>query len=307
MGTENPIEEHLQQVFKLDDPYQKYYDFDWSKYTTENNIDLMQIDGDAMFDDRLFLPMLQDPFNSNYWHQFESVATSVNQKVQELNLEEFTMTKEPEPPRIQMPTLTKTQKRMSLGLLDIKKQRTSNINESLSLSKPPETGTSSIYVTTNAKAPSLTKQFTFKNTVRDFLDKLRHGGTKVTTKTRRRLSLVDENLPNYIRKQIVDKSPEPPEQNNDEVSLPGKSRFSNVLANSQSIYANRTHKSSSNTSAASESRTTEDREYILPGLFTKYIRGLGDSTVNQDELEEDNEDEDEFINVNATSDEYLFK
>ena len=64
------------------------------------------------------------------------------------------------------------------------------------------------------------------------------------------------------------------------------------------------HKPSSNGSASvSESRTSEDREYILPGLFTKYMRGLGEPANEEDEEDE----EDDFITVNATSDEYLFK
>lgn len=308
MVAEVSLEKQLLPILKLPDPFRGYADIEWTKLAAGNDPDIVQLDADALFDEQVFLPMLQNPFESTYWSRIESAAAAAEQSIRDLGLETFTMSKEPEIVRPPMPKLTKTQKRMSLGLLDVKKQRASKWDGSLSLRKPPETATSSVNITTSAAIPTVAKHSTFKNTIRDFLDKLRPNHKTSSIKSRRRLSLVDETLPSYIRKQLAERTPETyqpveePHKNSSGTSTPGKSRLDNLLANSQSIYANMPQKSSSNVSgSASESRTSEDREYILPGLFTKYMRGLGEP-VNEEE-----EDEDDFITVNATSDEYLFK
>lgn len=308
MIAEVSLEKQLLPILKLLDPFRAYSDAEWTKLAAGNDPDIVQLDADAFFDEQVFLPMLLNPFELGYWSRIESAAAATEQNIRDLGLETFVMSKEPEIVRPPMPKLTKTQKRMSLGLLDVKKQRASKWDGSLSLRKPPETAMSSVNITTNTAIPVVTKHFTFKNTIRDFLDKLRQNHKSSSTKPRRRLSLVDETLPSYIRKQLAERTPEsykPLEEthkNSSGTSTPGKSRLDNLVANSQSIYANMPHKSSSNGSASvSESRTSEDREYILPGLFTKYMRGLGEP-ANEEEDEED-----DFITVNATSDEYLFK
>lgn len=309
MMVEVPLEKQLLPILKLLDSFREYSDVEWTKLAAGSDPDIVQLDADAIFDEQVFLPMLQNPFELTYWSRIESATAAAEQNIRDLGVEAFVISKEPEIVRPPMPKLTKTQKRMSLGLLDVKKQRTSKWDGSLSLRKPPETAMSSVNITTNAAIPTVTKHFTFKNTMRDFLDKLRQNHKTSRTESRRRLSLVDETLPSYIRKQLAERTPEsykPLEEthkNSSGTSTPGKSRLDNLLANSQSIYANMPHKSSSNVSgSASESRTSEDREYILPGLFTKYMRGLGEP-VNEEEEDE----EDDFITVNATNDEYLFK
>lgn len=301
------LEKQLLPILKLLDPFRAYSDAEWTKLAAGNDPDIVQLDADAFFDEQVFLPMLLNPFELGYWSRIESATTAAEQNIRDLGLETFVMSKEPEIVRPPMPKLTKTQKRMSLGLLDVKKQRSL---KSLSLRKPPETAMSSVNITTNTAIPVVSKHFTFKNTIRDFLDKLRQNHKSSSTTTKRRLSLVDETLPSYIRKQLAERTPESyksleeTHKHSSGTSSPGKSRLDNLVANSQSIYANMPHKPSSNGSASvSESRTSEDREYILPGLFTKYMRGLGEPANEEDEEDE----EDDFITVNATSDEYLFK
>lgn len=398
------VQLHLLPILKLADPYQGYADADWSLIAGKNDLDIAQLDADALFDDQVFLPMLETPFDRSYWNRIESAAAAVASGTRELGLKPFKMEPEPKVPRTPMPTLTTSQKRMSLGLLDVKKQRPGKANRAPSLNRPPDTATSSVNITTSAVAAAANRNSSFRATIRDFLDKIRH-----KKEHRRRLSLVDVSLPGYIRRQLggeaqagrvtpgetagamgdhVDEnyferqrgtlgdrgslgsqqrqrglegnrqgpflepgqnahhhpnahqsqpsSQKPSNGTHEHVlanerrqespaemagggeetkrkpestrveqegrsgaSTPGRSRLDNLLANSQSVYGGHQN----NSEVSSDSITSENREYILPAQFTRYMRAL-ETPVREEEEEEEEEDE-ELVAVQ--SDEFLFK
>lgn len=141
-------------------------------------------------------------------------------------------------------------------------------------------------------------------------------------KKERRVSLVGENLPMYIRKQLdLDEEPHTHDDNvkkvlrplspisteqstvfspspkHDSVSTKSisrkQSRLDNILSNSQSLYTHSKDRASvksgvspnntSNTTPYANDTTSDtDKEYILPNLFTKYYGGELEGDENED-------------------------
>lgn len=162
-----------------------------------------------------------------------------------------------------------------------------------------------------------------------------------TEKRTRRVSLVGENLPKYIRAQLRNDlhienntSTEKAKGNSNKQKTVQRraSRIENVLANSQSLYAMR-KPSSFNSSHPEDDRTVssesvsagigeqeediESEEYILPNLLTRFFA----SSTNDDDHDEILKGIDEmtgFMNIgeasyedlakdNEETDDYLFK
>lgn len=122
-------------------------------------------------------------------------------------------------------------------------------------------------------------------------------------KLSRRVSLVIENLPNYIKEQLDAKSPdESPSPKLTKTSPRVSSRVQNLLANSQSFYARAESPKSHRDSATDENEdhlSDYDKEYILPALVSRLYEN-GDPVLNGiEELSEDAE----FININDSYDE----
>lgn len=113
---------------------------------------------------------------------------------------------------------------------------------------------------------------------------------KITNDKRtRRISLVGENLPSYIRNQL-----QPGGSHQDKTLTKKQSRMHNVLANSESLYAHNKDvpsvKSDSYTGTSDydnindqNSESEEDREYILPDLLTKYYEMQEEEEYDEDE------------------------
>lgn len=225
----------------------------------------------------------------------------------------------------------RTERRTSLELI-----HNGPISGPESLSRAASVSTSNVNVITKAEVTGLTKTPTktlIKNRLKFTGFKLRKKTVDLTTKpspasidrtkqstsmSNRRVSLVGENLPMYIRQQLsmpeqeesADKdsvrvkSPETDSFN----SLSNKpSRINNLLANSQSLYSHSKDVSSqnhtSNTSLYDNDTTSDnDKEYILPNLFTKYY-GDDDGDSNVDAVIKGIEDmgDAEFVNVGGSS------
>lgn len=164
-------------------------------------------------------------------------------------------------------------------------------------------------------------------------------GFNDTTKQNRRASMVGESLPLYIRKQLEvtsqqqddkstarsgsykkpEKSRDIPHNVNNKSTVSRKpSRVHNLLANSQSLYIhskdvnNPTFKQSPATSNnqtdetsfyENETTSDNDKEYILPTLFTKYYGpGYGEEAASDDdEVSNGIEEMDvDFVNITAS-------
>lgn len=157
----------------------------------------------------------------------------------------------------------------------------------------------------------------------------------------RRTSMVGDNLPLYIKKQLEAVNPEENDGNqrntttkpNNDKSEPPKSpqqvsknrsRIHNLLANSQSLYSHSRDVSSINsevyqdetTNASNNSEGTEeldheheddsedDKEYILPNLLTRYY-GIGEDDEEGENILRGIEgiaEDTDFINVNGNYD-----
>ena len=189
----------------------------------------------------------------------------------------------------EMPKLTKTQRRMSLDLM-----HTPNVYHRRHSSKPAVTETSNVNVLTKADlSPSQPKTLAVKQESLDIVQP-RPKPQPLTDKRSRRISLVGENLPIYIKDQLNSK--------------PKKlTRVDNLLHNSQSLYMSKdlnsiksdsqTHTTNSdvdNTDPRDDDRDDDDREYILPNSFTR------DYETNDDD---DDDDEVDFVNVNSSEEE----
>lgn len=233
--------------------------------------------------------------------------------------------------KTEMPTLSKTQRRMSLDLMHTKPQDIFTPKRTNSLSKPALTGTSVINVLT--KADMSNNKVGFTNTkkfnltlivpqrlagrakvIEDVDDKGKDEDFKQENKVGN-MSFVSENLPQYIKTQLVLSKHKLPRM--------GQSRMKNILSNSQSLYAHNKDSSSlesenQGNSGISDyhgpgiSESDDDREYILPNLLTKFL-GL---------QENENEDNIDFLDIDddfpesqtsvsddqqSDNDEYLFK
>lgn len=215
------------------------------------------------------------------------------------------------PHKKEMPKLSKAQRRTSLDLMhsrpnlsDFQHKRTG------SFSKPALASTSNVNVLTKADVKAKDKSPNKFNLVliipkrKGHAPKENQGNTGDTLDKRtRRLSLVGENLPNYIKNQL----------NGERTITKKKSRVHNLLANSESLYAHSKvsgkdsakdsgRDASANASAKSShtgsdydnydqnSESEDDREYILPNLLTKYYE--------DQEEERASIDDNEFVNVN---------
>lgn len=255
----------------------------------------------------------------------------------------------PKPEIEELPKLTSTERRTSLDLMYSKMN--GPISAPDSLSRAASVSTSNVNVITKAEVTGLTRidnKVPIKNSLRSVLKKLagfnlgkktkelttkpspasidrtRHTSTPprvngLAEKKNRRISLVGENLPMYIRQQL--KLPDNEEEGSDSGSGRIKSpesdsinslskkpsRINNLLANSQSLYSHSKDVSSqnhtSNTSLYDNDTTSDnDKEYILPNLFTKYY-GEDDEDSNVDAIIKGIEDlgEDaEFVNLGGS-------
>lgn len=178
----------------------------------------------------------------------------------------------------ELPKLSKTQRRTSLDLMHSRPSLDMfNHKRTSSFSKPAVASTSNVNVLTKAEI----------NTSKKFDISLIIPKKRVTDdKKARRVSLVGENLPHYIKNQLTIES-----EKRDKTLHKKKSRMNNLLANSQSLYAHKdisSLKSNTNTSDFTNSAIDEsddDKEYISPNLLTKYY-----------DIEEEEEDID-FVNV----------
>lgn len=243
--------------------------------------------------------------------------------------------------RLDVPLVTTNIRRMSLDLIqrptmDILHQRAS------SLSKPALTSTSTVHVLSKpdiVKRPSVSekrdqKNIPIKSMLKDarrrfsfmakkdekspLLDKLDERLRKAqsppseastpTEKKSRRVSLVIENLPMYIKQQLDAKTPEespsPILVKRAPRTVP-TSRVQNLLANSQSFYARDAESPKSNRESLAtyehedHNLSDYDKEYILPTLMSRIYEN-GDPILNG--IEELSEDAD-FININDSYEE----
>ncbi|EGV61639.1 hypothetical protein CANTEDRAFT_115100, partial [Yamadazyma tenuis ATCC 10573] len=224
------------------------------------------------------------------------------------------LTQEPFKQKIEMPKLSKTQRRMSLDLMQTRPQSTTNPfiihTRTNSLSKPALTSTSTVNVLTKAEIgklqdnpPPQKVNDPRKFNLTSIIPKRRVAkepvsnttNTEVTLsavdKRNRRASLVGENLPTYIKDQLSLVGGNKKQLNKKQ------SRLQNLLSNSESLYVHnkdssslksdtRTGTSDYNTSNHTES--DDDKEYVSPNSLTRYY-------------EDNDEDEDEvdFVNVDG--------
>lgn len=186
----------------------------------------------------------------------------------------------------ELPKLSKTQRRTSLDLMHSRPSLDMfNHKRTSSFSKPALASTSNVNVLTKAEINSPSKKFDLSL----IIPKKRVTGNTDADKRSRRISLVGENLPHYIKDQLTIES-----EKHDKTVHKKKSRMNNLLANSQSLYAHKdisSLKSNTNTSDFTNSAVDEsddDKEYISPNLLTKYY--------DIEEEEEEGEDID-FVNV----------
>lgn len=197
----------------------------------------------------------------------------------------------PEPLKSELPKLSKTQRRMSLDLMNSRPQftlPTPGITRSSSLSKPALASTSNVNVltkpdlTTPNVAPvktSVPKKFNITLIIpnKKVIQSKNHQDTQskvmTTTASTRRTSLVGDTLPGYIKAQL--------NLAGDGKKLSKKqSRLHNLLANSESLYTNNkditSSKSDTQTGTSDyynsyeNNSSDDDKEYILPNLITKY-------------------------------------
>lgn len=272
--------------------------------------------------------------------------------------------------KVEMPKLSKAQRRTSLDLMHSRPNLSNDLGHrrTSSLSKPAMASTSNVNVMTKADVRTANKETPLKKFNLVLIIPKRKGHApvkdagvpdnhkksshlegpssdnkpqrnnsdddtdKVVDKRSRRISLVGENLPNYIRSQIQSGS-------NDKTVAKKQSRMHNVLANSESLYAHNkdvaSDKSDSHTGTSDyenyndNSESEDDREYILPNLLTKYYDDLQEGEGEDDEEHEQDENghfsingvDNGFVNIdtqvsddeskntvndNDTEDDYLF-
>lgn len=292
-------------------------------------------------------------------------------------------------PKIDLPKLTSTQRRMSLDLMHtipmISNEMSTQIpqlaKKKQNLSKPASTTTTNINVTTktdiNTKVSQKKAAVSNRNRFQDFLRKIKLKITRNVSdaasspmsplvvqlddtlrgksenlmvgtqnfqakqvknkdhykssevKTVRRLSLVGENLPLYIRQQLEasNTAANPILQNSSyqadytsSTSLSKRqSRMHNILENSQSLYSqskdlsliesgtNQDDDTMPNTSEIerinenndeTENGSDDDKEYILPDLLARYY---GSDANEEDLITNINEIEDAFDFINVRS------
>lgn len=292
-------------------------------------------------------------------------------------------------PKLDLPKLTKTQRRMSLDLMHTAPSASPQLSSHIlelnkkrpNLSKPASATTTNVNVITktdmntnaNQKEETASNSSRFQNFLRkiklkitrdvgeiapvqkstlivqlddtlkgkaeNIMDDFRKTYTKegrdknpyksTALKKARRLSLVGENLPLYIRQQldvnnsnsnrVLDNSSSQIDSVSSRSILKRQSRMHNILENSQSLYSQSKDLSlmgsgikqdddnMPNTSEIervnenkneSENGSDDDKEYILPDLLARYY----DSDTNEDDiLLNINEIEDAFDFINVRS------
>ena len=317
-----------------------YTNIDWNKIakiTNYNDVEVLKIKVDEIFDHSVMDYDLQlSKFVSRWVQKDSQLYTEVSEKINSIKLSPFkeviedtAVNEETQGPAIEtesrprandMPTLTKKQRRLSLELMQ-HRPKLATRGAKGQLSTTPATSITNLNVMTRSK-PVLDRTHTnIANPERR--PELRN----------RRTSLVDEQLPKYIREQLsqgqqpvqtiapkisVRKlSNLPPIVDTREVSRKS-SRLQNVEANSQSLYAHSNDVNSTTTTSDVEHQLQydtdeDDREYILPGLLAKYygLQFEEGSDVDYDYDDEEEEEEIDFVNVEGSlsndENDYLFK
>ncbi|KAI5969407.1 hypothetical protein CANMA_001474 [Candida margitis] len=338
---ENYIESYLRQ---LNDISKFYTDINWDKVTklvNVNDIELLTPKVDEAFDHLVMDDNLHlSKFASRWGNKESPLFTDVSQMIKSMGLMPFKEVVqevpvgadnqqpisevEVRPKANDMPKLTKTQRRLSLDLMKVRPNLTATEKKG-QLVTSAATSITNLNVTTRSK-PVL------DHTVR-------HGPTPASRPElrNRRTSLVDEQLPKYIREQlcqgqslqrITPRSPiQRPLLNNlpaisDTREISRKpSRLQNLVTNSQSLYAHSSDVNSTTNTSEVEHQLRydtddDDREYISPGSLAKYY-GLqfeegSDVEYEEEDEEEEYEEEADFVNVgeggsNDDENDYLFK
>ncbi|KAI5958235.1 hypothetical protein KGF57_002590 [Candida theae] len=336
-------------VGQLTDISSFYANIDWkhvTKITKYNDVETLKLTIDEFFDRMVMDQDLQlsnfvarwgksdTPLYSNVSQMMDSIgilpfkevadATSTSEGIQKNPVPEI----EPSSKARDMPKLTKNQRRLSLELM----QRRPNLYTTTTEGQLFTTAAASV---TNLNVTTMSKPV-LESTLSDKVNSETGLGMKT-----RRTSLVNEQLPKYIREQLrqgqqpVQKiTPKPsvrkfisnnlaPISDMREVSRK-PSRLQNVVTNSQSLYAHSNDvNSTSNTSEIEHQlrydTDDDDREYISPASLAKYygVQFEEGSDVEYDNDDDDDEDEEEedtdFVKVpgGASDDDgendYLFK
>lgn len=219
------------------------------------------------------------------------------------------------PLKVELPKLSKTQRRMSLDLMHSKPYASSSLNgltRASSLSKPALASTSNVNVLTKPNFtskepageagvtgdPTKANKFNIalilpnKNIIQPIKSTDDNLFKDLNAKPRRS-SLVGDKLPNYIKAQL--------NLAGDGKKLSNKqSRLHNLLSNSESLYVNNKDISSSRSdvhtgtsdyyNSYENNSSDDDKEYILPNLITKYYEMNGQ--VDDDDID--------FVQINGS-------
>ncbi|KAI5966156.1 uncharacterized protein KGF55_000465 [Candida pseudojiufengensis] len=358
-ANQNLLEEYMNDYIKKVSEVSLFYsNINYTKLASIvdfNDIDIIKLRIDEIYDDHF---IIQDDLSysrlkardnnqgtADYFktlqsldlQPFEKMPQAQHQPHASINDTTETVTIEPSP-KIEMPKLTKKERRQSLDLMYSRPSL--GVRKESQLTTDPAISTTNINVIASSKAvPKNSK----KNNEAKYNPSAKPG--VATTIKRRRTSLVGEKLPIYIRKQLSEnrqvqritpkssikhmalnqnkskigtKSQDPQERyspSNSDFSKK-QTRLQNLLSNSQSLYAhsNSNEVDSTTNTSVSENRLRydtedDDKEYISPDSLAKYYglqyEGEEETFEEEDEEEEDDEEDNEYMNLESNNDRYF--